>query len=839
MYHPSVKEVERLSSQLISEFQYFIKNAAYQDEETEYLLEESKVLEHPPHESHVLRIALVGDAGQGKSSLLNSMLGQENLAIHAADGNSCTFVVVEYAQATATQKSPFQASVEFLSRQSYRDMVKEQLKNFWLHMAMDDEEVDEEIANERRLASGTCMTVFSSLFMGRTEFQDKDRAEDFLSHAESAEDPRLVGKLMSWTDHILDEFMPDGEDNDVATLDANTASQISDSIQPFTMAMDSPLFEGTDIICCPWPLVKKVRVSLNSRILDQGIIIADLPGTTDKIRSRVDSARRYLQLCDMTIVVNTMARAIDHAALHNHINESFKRKRSGNTIVVGTRSDDISVTSKQSFPSIPAEEKAMAEIAEKQAGFEKHLKDVSAALRSLQHRKESVEKYRLIETKARLARKIAELIQRRHEVRVSARNRHVRQGIAEQYRQDTKDRSPLPIFCVSNIVYMQHLSGGYPKSAPPELSLEATEIPALRTHLFSQPSLGRFASLEHYCNSLLPTFFNTIEMSCSVSKIKRKEELNRTFHKSRASLKETIDDAADSFTEHTFGQVYQLIDKNEMIWINRARRKCVEWAKLKPAGYSAVLRHNGEWSTKTIEPQNWNSSLLVSVEEHLSPVFDLIHDEGCDNLATEIAERVGDAVDKLNNGLKVDPAAALSGAIVAFRANLKERRTQIDRICESFRQKLKGEIRCIQIRATTDESKHYLTEIMKQVYSSVLAAPKVRGKRVHDVRSEALLRAVTKQGGPYKQIAQRVQQAYDAKFSIITAQLWDDLNAVFERTRLDVNRVCSTKEDDSLEAKALRAELLAMVPDARERLEEIKRELRKCKQCRAVVKTEE
>lgn len=87
MYHPSVKVVESLSSQLISEFQYFINGSEYQDDETKYLLEESKVLEHPPHESHVLRIALIGDAGQGKSSLLNSMLGHENLAIHVSRGS--------------------------------------------------------------------------------------------------------------------------------------------------------------------------------------------------------------------------------------------------------------------------------------------------------------------------------------------------------------------------------------------------------------------------------------------------------------------------------------------------------------------------------------------------------------------------------------------------------------------------------------------------------------------------------------------------------------------------------------------------------------------------------
>jgi predicted GTPase len=84
MYHPSVKEVETLPSELISEFQYYIGNSDYKDDEFDYLLEQSKALEHPPHESHVLRIALIGDAGQGKSSLLNSMLGQENLAIHVS-----------------------------------------------------------------------------------------------------------------------------------------------------------------------------------------------------------------------------------------------------------------------------------------------------------------------------------------------------------------------------------------------------------------------------------------------------------------------------------------------------------------------------------------------------------------------------------------------------------------------------------------------------------------------------------------------------------------------------------------------------------------------------------
>lgn len=84
MYHPSVKEVENLCNFLISEFEYVIESDNYKDDETKYSLNEAKGLEHPPHETHVLRIALIGDAGQGKSSLLNSVLGYENLAIHVS-----------------------------------------------------------------------------------------------------------------------------------------------------------------------------------------------------------------------------------------------------------------------------------------------------------------------------------------------------------------------------------------------------------------------------------------------------------------------------------------------------------------------------------------------------------------------------------------------------------------------------------------------------------------------------------------------------------------------------------------------------------------------------------
>ena len=43
---------------------------------------------------------------------------------------------------------------------------------------------------------------------------------------------------------------------------------------------------------------------------------------------------------------------------------------------------------------------------------------------------------------------------------------------------------------------------------------------------------------------------------------------------------------------------------------------------------------------------------MISVEDDLSPIFDEIHDERCNELTSQITERVGDALEKLNQALK-------------------------------------------------------------------------------------------------------------------------------------------------------------------------------------------
>lgn len=444
-------------------------------------------------------------------------------------------MVQEYAQASPTQTTPFMAEIVFFSRKACVDMIKEHFDHYFVHFTNKDDkdDMDEEELEISRLNSTTALSTFMALFKGQREFHDKASAEEFLQTAMAPDDLNVLGRLIEWTEDILDALLPDQDsEEDVTRINATTVSSLKKLTQPFTTTVEYPSFEGTSLQCCPWPLVKKVRINLRSRVLEQGIVIGDCPGTTDKNRSRVESTRRYLQDCDITIVVNKMDRAIDHAALHNHINEAFRRRRSGSIIVVATRADDVNMKGKQAFRSTSAEERALAKIDEDEDAVNERFREIKAALAGTALRGKLRTRLKLQMQRELCERQKQDLQRRRLEVRVCARNRHVREGISAQYHEDTKDPAPLPIFCVSNTVYLSHLAGYYRKE-PPMLTLEATGIPPLRNHVLAIPSNGKFASLVHHCHTSLETALNTVEISCSTTKLKRKEDLNRTFARAR------------------------------------------------------------------------------------------------------------------------------------------------------------------------------------------------------------------------------------------------------------------------------------------------------------------
>lgn len=81
------------------------------------------------------------------------------------------------------------------------------------------------------------------------------------------------------------------------------------------------------------------RVYLKSPILEQDVIIADVPGGSDVNYFRTTNASQYLQKCDMTIVVAKIDRVADDPSFRSLYLEAYRRRRSGSVILVATKSD--------------------------------------------------------------------------------------------------------------------------------------------------------------------------------------------------------------------------------------------------------------------------------------------------------------------------------------------------------------------------------------------------------------------------------------------------------------------------------------------------------------------
>lgn len=100
--------------------------------------------------------------------------------------------------------------------------------------------------------------------------------------------------------------------------------------------------------------------------------------------------------------------------------------------------------------------------------------------------------------------------------------------IAQNYRADTGDDAHvLPVYCVSNRMYMRHLRGYEYDNADsiPTMSIEETQIQALCSLIYSLPSRGRTFVLDHFTEFSMQTLLNVIQMSCSTTTQARAKHL--------------------------------------------------------------------------------------------------------------------------------------------------------------------------------------------------------------------------------------------------------------------------------------------------------------------------
>jgi len=174
------------------------------------------------------------------------------------DGESCTYVAQEFTHKTENQKSPFEAEIEFFSRDICLKMMEDHLKDCEKYFLPSDKVQDEykDDADDLSLKVSTAIDVFMALFCDKDEFAEKDLVQEFLAEEFSMKPLTIFSDFRIFTKFILEELVPDSQ---IRHLYSPTSNGLTEQVLPFTKTVPFPVIEGTSLKTCPWPFVKLVR----------------------------------------------------------------------------------------------------------------------------------------------------------------------------------------------------------------------------------------------------------------------------------------------------------------------------------------------------------------------------------------------------------------------------------------------------------------------------------------------------------------------------------------------------------------------------------------------------
>ncbi|TGO79010.1 hypothetical protein BELL_0046g00100 [Botrytis elliptica] len=412
-------------------------------------------------------IAILGASGEGKSSLINSLLHMTELARTSDEGSACTSVVTEYRQRKNSALEPFSIEVEYLSKPERQEMVEELLWSYRQLFFPDSDnegnalDSDEQQRIERE--SAVAWSALEAVFSKQEGFD-----VNFVSDKSKGAFEKIKSQLLEWM-HKID--FPADDESGLWTAIAHTSDECQELTSVF---MEDKL----------WPFTKIIRVYLDAEVLKTGVVLADLPGLQDTNLARVRATQKYLQSCDHVFIATKISRAITDTTLKSALYSELKRhvplawEESGGTninfklAVICTRSEDINPkTAKRTFVG---------------NGKEISLIDMNSIDKDIENAKRKGDK---------------SLKSTSNETR----NRHVTKGLQAAYRQKTIN-GHLDVFCISNTTYEDYVG------KDDNEMIQKSGIPELRRFCRKITASAQLLQALHFMRSRLPSLLNSITL---------------------------------------------------------------------------------------------------------------------------------------------------------------------------------------------------------------------------------------------------------------------------------------------------------------------------------------
>ena len=605
-------------------------------------------------------VGLIGHSGQGKSSLINSLLDVEDLALTGENGSAVTAFVTEYRDRKESQTSRFLIEARCLTTAEIDEQLEAFLRDYQQPFITPSNELTAEEFSKLEQNSESAEQVFETAFSGFDDFNvDKLRHQDFQAALSVLQ---AHAKQLRW---------PPGMKNGEWSCNAETTEECHASLKPF---MDN----GT------WPFITSMSVHLDSRVLRSGIILADLPGYHDVNYVRTRNAKRYQAQCKELFVVADIKRAIDDPVIKEAIRH-YSSAEPGvgeaslpSVTVICTHSADFS-----KLPKAPKNPLHAEKIQQANANIKNLEKQyLGTGLQTLQA---------LEEAKLRLK-----------SIYVQERNETVTQALRKAYAKDIGS-SGLQVFCVDNLIYQNHDS---------VLALSLSGIPFLRQHTLSLPAKALFRFGDLFLGTNVPQLVQSLQIwleairrdkSCALSD---DLDLDNWF----SEFENAVDDLKDDFRSAYKQKIKKPLLHRQQSVTSNALDICGSWSSMHHSSFRAFINQRGTHSTRTVGYRCWNTE-LVSCLNSITAVRWAELDELTSEKFADLTSLADEEFETMKTELEKVKAPT------SLLRSLTYRETQVRDVLETTAEEFQSNLRFVKHLATTGGPASYILEYMTPAYN--------------------------------------------------------------------------------------------------------------------------
>lgn len=214
-----------------------------------------------------ISIAMLGPSQQGKSTLINAILGENILATGGSAG-ACTSAITSLHY---KDQSAFTVEIQLISLSEWRHEIESAIEHFQLTAIttnLDEQEsIDKEAVEEVTAAKDRLSAIYG--------------CEITLPFLEN-----IINQEMLGLDKALFEWLQDHART--IKLNSEKPNELRAKLKPYLTGKSQ---NGSSVY---WPMVQEVKLYGKFKALEDGLSLVDLPGLDDPNEAREEITRKYL-----------------------------------------------------------------------------------------------------------------------------------------------------------------------------------------------------------------------------------------------------------------------------------------------------------------------------------------------------------------------------------------------------------------------------------------------------------------------------------------------------------------------------------------------------------------